>query len=621
MAGLPPVLFIQRELRVIRTYWDKFFPWLAPLLWLAMLLPGSLQAADIDSVTLQANREHYILSLHLQYLEDAEHALDLEGARSALMEGRFQGGQNKALNLGFTESAYWFHLRIENVGNGHRDEWILESLYPIMDRMEVHYLYADGHRDFQEAGDSVNFHQRAKAHHNINFSFALAHGEQVDIFIRVTTTGAIQMPMVLWSEQAFADKISDEQIVFGLYYGMLFSLGVYNFLLFLVIRDRNYLLYVLYIASYGLFQVSLNGLAFQYLWPESPDWNNRSIACLMGIGMFFIMVFSHSFLALRSNSPLMSKISIGFMVAFLSLAASAYLLPYQPVIRVGTLLSTFGVLCIMASAVVCLAKSFRPARYFFVSWVVLLLGMLAYTLKTFSLLPANFLTEYAIQIGSVLEVLLLSLALADRIRILQDENQRMQAQANEELERHVRERTLELERANHKLEELSTTDGLTGLKNRRYFNEAFAMESKRASRSGSSLSVILIDIDHFKKLNDSYGHLFGDECIVAVAKAISDAAFRKTDTKCRYGGEEFVVLMPSTSREGALRVASNIQDAIRTLTIPRGDTSVTLTASLGVATVTSAREDEVRDVLAQADRALYQAKAAGRNAVVSYSRG
>jgi diguanylate cyclase len=590
---------------------------------LLLVLPGVLQAAVTPQdaqINLQAGRNEYVLSLHLQYLEDADHTLDLDGARQALQAGRFQGGQTQALNLGFTESAYWFYLRIHN-RNSTRNQWVLESLYSIMDQLDVYYRFNDGREQHQQAGDSVMFHQRARAHHNINFGLELAAGETVDVFIRAQTTGAIQMPVMLWSEVAFADKVSTEQIVFGLYYGMLFSLGIYNLLLFLVIRDRNYLLYVFYIASYGLFQMSLNGLAFQYLWPDSPDWNNRSIACLMGIGMFFITLFSHSFLALKNNSPFLSKVFIGFMVVYLGIAAATFVLPYQLVIRTGTLASTFGVLCIMTSAVVCLIKRFRPARYFFVSWAVLLLGMLAYTLKTFSLLPANFITEYAIQIGSVLEVLLLSLALADRIRILQDENQRMQARVNEELEQHVRERTLELERANRKLEELSTTDGLTGLKNRRHFNEVFALECKRTSRSGDTLSVILIDIDHFKNLNDSYGHLLGDECIKAVADAIAKAAFRQTDTKCRYGGEEFVVLMPSTPAEGALRVAGNIQEAIRALEIPHQGKKLAVTASLGVATVASEHEDAVRDVLAQADQALYQAKASGRNAVVSFSRG
>lgn len=590
---------------------------------LLLVLPGVLQAAVTPQdaqINLQAGRNEYVLSLHLQYLEDADHTLDLDGARQALQAGRFQGGQTQALNLGFTESAYWFYLRIHNQ-NSTRNQWVLESLYSIMDQLDVYYRFNDGREQHQQAGDSVMFHQRARAHHNINFGLELAAGETVDVFIRAQTTGAIQMPVMLWSEVAFADKVSTEQIVFGLYYGMLFSLGIYNLLLFLVIRDRNYLLYVFYIASYGLFQMSLNGLAFQYLWPDSPDWNNRSIACLMGIGMFFITLFSHSFLALKNNSPVLSKVFIGFMAIYLGIAAATFVLPYQLVIRTGTLASTFGVLCIMTSAVVCLIKRFRPARYFFVSWAVLLLGMLAYTLKTFSLLPANFITEYAIQIGSVLEVLLLSLALADRIKILQDENQRMQARVNEELEQHVRERTLELERANRKLEELSTTDGLTGLKNRRHFNEVFALECKRTSRSGDTLSVILIDIDHFKNLNDSYGHLLGDECIKAVADAIAKAAFRQTDTKCRYGGEEFVVLMPSTPPEGALRVAANIQEAIRALVIPHQGKKLAVTASLGVATVVSEREDAVRDVLAQADQALYQAKASGRNAVVSFSRG
>ena len=585
---------------------------------LLCVMPLSAQANQA-LVTLDATTSRQELSLALLYLEDSAHALDIDSARQAYRDGRFQGGQTHAYNFGFTEAAFWFYVRIENSGSA-EDEWIVESLYPILDQLDFYAVYDDGRIVHQRAGDSVPFAARSKPHHTANFALDLPTGVSADIFIRVQTTGAVQMPLRLWTEDAFAERISSEQILFGFYYGTLLSLLLYNLLLFMVIRDVNYLFYVLYIGSYGLFQFSLNGLSFQYLWPESPQWNNHSIAFLIGTGLFFIALFSRSFLALKQNSPSLDKVLIGFMVFFAGVSLMTFVVPYKHAIRVATLGALFAVIFVMVSAVVCWLKSYRPARYFVLSWLLLLTGMAAYALKSFSLLPSNFVTEYAIQFGSALEMVLLSLALADRIKILQEQNQRMQRQVNESLEQHVRERTLELERANRQLQELSTTDGLTGLKNRRYFNEAFALECKRTSRSGDSLSVILIDIDHFKNLNDRYGHLLGDECIKAVADVIQHTAFRQTDTKCRYGGEEFVVLMPATPIEGALRVANHILDAIRQLKIPCHDREIMVTASLGVATVTHDREDAVRDVLEQADQALYQAKSAGRNAVVAFSR-
>lgn len=580
----------------------------APALW-----------ADQADISLQRQTVELDLSRALLYRADPEHQLDIAAAMQALQQGEYQGGQTQAFNFGFTDSAYWFYVHIRNESSPEQ-QWIIESQYPILDQLDVYYRYADGREMHQQAGDTVAFAARSKAHHTINFALNLAQGEQVEVFIRVQTTGAVQMPLKIWTEDAFADRISAEQMAFGLYYGMLLALLLYNLLLFVVIRDVNYLLYVLYIASYGLFQFSLNGLSFQYLWPESPQWNNHSIAFLIGTGLLFITLFSRSFLSLKQNSPALDRVLIGFMVFFVGIAIFTFVVPYKHAIRTATLGALLAAITIMISAVVCWLKQYRPARYFLLSWIALLTGMVAYTLKSFSLLPSNFVTEYAIQFGSALEMILLSLALADRIKILQEENQRMQIQVQEKLEQHVQERTLELERANRKLEELSTTDALTGLKNRRYFNEAFALECKRASRNGDSLSVILIDIDHFKNINDSYGHLLGDECIKAIAAAIQQAAYRQTDTKCRYGGEEFVVLMPSTPADGALQVAANIQTAIRALAIPWQDKTLALTASLGVATVVSEREDAMQDVLAQADQALYQAKASGRNATVAFSR-
>src|SRR5690606_29513222 len=129
------------------------------------------------------------------------------------------------------------------------------------------------------------------------------------------------------------------------------------------------------------------------------------------------------------------------------------------------------------------------------------------------LLPANFLTDHAIQIGSAFEVVLLSMALADRLRIVTQENQRMQTAHTEELEARVRERTQALEEANRRLAALSATDGLTGVFNRRHFDQQLRLECNRGARRGP-LSVLMVDVDHFKRLNDTYGHQVGDACLI-----------------------------------------------------------------------------------------------------------
>lgn len=399
------------------------------------------------SIKLAKGQSSYPLTLEIAYLEDASRELNLADVLLRFQQGEFLGGQTKALNFGFTSSAFWFHVRLHNVSSL-ETEWILETHYPMMDEIDAYIVGQE--IQHQRAGDSVPFNLRAKPHHNINFSLDLPKGEVVDIFLRGVTSGAVQMPLVLWTEDAFTEKTHEEQIVFGAYYGLLVAMLLYNLLVYFSIRDINYLYYVAYIAGYGLFQFSLNGFAFEYFWPESPWWNNRSIATLIGVGMFFIVAFSRSFLHLRELFPWLDKFTQGLMVYFACITSLALVLPYKYVIPFATLGALLTAISIFLAGFLCWRKDFKPARYFLISWAALLLGMILYTLKTFNLVPANFFTEYAIQIGSAMEVTLLSFALADRIRILAEENERIQNQTNEMLQEQVAKRTSELE---HKTQE------------------------------------------------------------------------------------------------------------------------------------------------------------------------
>jgi diguanylate cyclase len=299
---------------------------------------------------------------------------------------------------------------------------------------------------------------------------------------------------------------------------------------------------------------------------------------------------------------------------FMALAAVVYP-SYSPVIRITTFVATVSVLFILAGGLITLYQGFKPARYFMIAWSALLAGIMLYTLKTFGLLPVNFMTEYAVQIGSAFEAILLSLAMAARLRLLTLENQRIQVEMNLRLEQRVSERTSELEVANQKLEALSSTDSLTGLYNRRFFDERLDQEVGRTSRSGP-LSLLMIDVDLFKPLNDTHGHLAGDACLRRIALVIADGVSRKPDVVTRYGGEEFAVILPDTGSEGACNRAETIRQSIaEDLNFSWGDEALKVTVSIGVATVASGGRITADDMIGAADKALYEAKQNGRNRV------
>src|SRR5690606_6268012 len=210
-------------------------------------------------------------------------------------------------------------------------------------------------------------------------------------------------------------------------------------------------------------------------------------------------------------------------------------------------------------------------------------------LTKFHILPRNLFTDSATQIGSLLEVALLSFALAERIN--QERAMRYQAQqqaldtqfrATEALERRVAERTRELEIANRKLHELSATDALTGIKNRGHLDRYLQQEVSRALRYQHPLTVILIDVDHFKPINDTYGHLVGDDCLREIARRIAAESRWPSDLAARYGGEEFCMVLPETDAEGARIVAERIRQQVEATPVTTEIGALYLTVSLGV---------------------------------------
>lgn len=175
---------------------------------------------------------------------------------------------------------------------------------------------------------------------------------------------------------------------------------------------------------------------------------------------------------------------------------------------------------------------------------------------------------------------------------------------------------LELKRNRDLLENIVHLDGLTGIRNRRFFDDALTNEWRRGGRRGSPLSLIMIDIDHFKKFNDTYGHIIGDDCLRQVADTLSDTVRRPADFVARYGGEEFSAVLPDTDADAARLIAELMRKRVESLEISHsGSSSEVVTVSLGVATVVPRRSSDPEMLVQSADKMLYEAKEGGRNQV------
>lgn len=560
------------------------------------------------------------LSPAVRLLGDPGERLDLQAARSALASGLFRPLEHPASNFGYVDGALWLHARVRNEGNA-AHEWLLAVEYPLLDDLRVHAVYADGRVVERIGGDQLPFAARDLDLRFFNFLLTLPPGEPVDLFVRARSASSMQVPMVLATPGAYAEQRQHLDTGIGIYYGILVGLMLYNLVLWLSVRDRVFLWYVVYVASYGAMVLVLNGLAFQYLWPGSPRVANAAVVVGIPLAMLAMLQFSRTFLELRRHLPRGDAFLRALMLVAATLGVLALFLPYRPVVHAETLLVFFLSPAIFACAVLCWRR-YPPARFFLLAWSMLLAGTLVFAAVSLGLLPKNLFTEYGMQIGSAAELILLSFALAYRINVLKADNERIQREAREQLEARVRARTAELdatlrrlEDANRKLEDFSRRDGLTGVYNRRHLDALLMAALSELRERRQPLSLLMVDVDHFKQVNDRHGHLGGDDCLRAVSDRIRALLAEERAALARYGGEEFVVILPAAPRDHALRVAERLRAGIAGEPVQLDGAEAHITISVGVHTVEGSAGCGAAELLRLVDGALYDAKNSGRNRV------
>jgi diguanylate cyclase len=590
--------------------------WLAIAACLCLALP-----AAATPLRLAAGESSFPLSNALGYWHDADAQATPDQAFARAQAGGFAPlpGGNPA--FGFQPGAYWFHVSLENL---QRDEplWILVQEYALSDRLDLYLRYPDGHVEHDAGGDHVPFADRFIRYRHPNFRLDLPAGQRVELLLRVQSESSMQVPLSLYTPKAFAELLRDAQFSNGLYYGIVLALLCYNLVLWLMLRDASYFWYLLHTGAFGLVLFALNGYGFEYLWPTSAWLADASIPLSICFALIGMQLFARSFLDLRTRWPTGDKVCLAVVAFFALLGAASTWLPYSVATPIASRAVLLGVLWIIIATVVMLRRGYQPARLFLLAWSLFLSGTAAFTLLAFGALPQNFWTQNGVQVGSALELLLLSLALGKRYASLREENVRIVQETNEKLERGLIDRTRELRtamaqlgEANVKLLEYSQRDPLTGAYNRRYFHEAFTRLLEECRADGRALAMLLLDLDHFKRINDRHGHQAGDACLVQAARSIEAVAHPHDALVARFGGEEFVVLLACNGAQDALQVAEAIRLHIQQHPVAYEGSSIHLSASIGLHTVAAGRGMGQEDIIRIADAALYRAKDDGRNCV------
>jgi len=544
------------------------------LLAVTLVLFASVRAA---TTKVDVAFAHAPLGPSVEVLEDTGGKMEFDAVRAAT---GFRPVPNMGTNFGFTHSAWWLRFNVSN-DTAETRHILLRQDYPLIDYLDLWEQDLSGQWKHTATGDRTPFATREFAHRDFLFQLEIPAQSERTFYVRGASDGPVDLNFTLYEAHALIGALSREQLAYGVYYGGFLVLVLYNFFIFLIVRDRAFFYYLLYATSYGMYFAIHNGIAFEFLWPNDPAWGNQSLLVMLAFSLIFGLQFTRTFLDTAGFAAKLDKAAMGLQfLAGLGLFAS-FFAPYAALILPLALLTVVVTVLIIVMGTLGLIKGYQPARFFMIAWGMFLAGVMIYMLKVFGLLPHNVFTQNGFQVGSLLEMVLLSLALASRLRDL-----RLQ----------------------------SRTDTLTKVPNRRFFDEQVALEFERAKRNQSAVALLVVDIDHFKQFNDVYGHTRGDEVLKLVADHLCHGV-RRGDNVCRYGGEEFTVILPGATGEEAATVAETLRHTVQSNT--PADSPVTI--SIGVASTTDRDFNTVDEMFRAADAAMYRAKEAGRNKVVRFT--
>ncbi|MGL4639155.1 MAG: sensor domain-containing diguanylate cyclase [Shewanella sp.] len=542
---------------------------------------------------------------------------------------------------------FWIRFTVTSSDSDGSLARILAIDNPLLDKITLYHVMEQQLVNTVYMGDSLAFSKRPFLNNIFLYPFKINAQEQHTFYLHIETEGSATFALNLWSANDLVQITDSNAVVSGFQLGVLAAIGLVSLFIAGASGSFSYRYYSGYVISITLLVATLNGYAFRYIWPNWPILQQIMVPILLPIVMVFALMFSEKILQLKHYSrPILLLCRYG-AVYILVIGLLTPFVRYSTVLYIEIISVVILSVILMVLAMIQAIKGHRLARLYSLGWGTMLLGACTSSLLYLNIIELTIKPQTPIMLGLTFEIILMSLVLAIRynderktkLRIQQEalaqaqkiqsareETLRLEAQANEKLERMVQERTLELEitlrelnEVNQKLTEQSTIDSLTGVKNRSAFDKRLLAESRISRRQETPLALLMLDIDRFKSINDQFGHLAGDQALIKIAHTLQQHLKRPTDLVSRFGGEEFAIILPNTSAEGALQVAQSIRNAVLANGLEWEGKPIPLTVSIGVSAAIINNEQHSSELLEQADKALYQAKNNGRNQVKLYA--
>ena len=369
------------------------------LLFLFWLLP--VQASEQSVAGLVTSKLYYWIEP-----KDEPHSVN-----QVLEESHWQVSEGE-LNFGYSNATIWV---MQNIQAYRKGDWVVQIPYPLLDYLDLYLFRGDQLVSSVHSGDARLFSDRLVQVPDFVLGMSNEKPTNFRLIARIETKGTMMLPIKWWSEIDYAEHLSIEQAVYGGYYGVLVVMAFYHLFIFLVIRERGYLFYVLTVAAFVLLQLSFDGRGFAWIWPNHPEINHFSFPVAYSLYQLAVLTFMSTFLRLSKSSPKLYKYFVGLRVVVVFNLVSLLFLDYStatPIIVLTGILSIFSGLF---SGAYLWFKGYTAARYFTCAWALFLFGILLLNFRGLGIGETNWLSTYGYLIGSMLEVLFLAFSLADRI--------------------------------------------------------------------------------------------------------------------------------------------------------------------------------------------------------------
>jgi serine phosphatase RsbU (regulator of sigma subunit) len=407
----------------------------------AVIIPIPIFSNEV--ITIDDTFKSMSIVNQVSYLEDKGKNLTIDDVSQKIYD--WKKSTNKSINFGFTTSAYWFRFTIDCKQNKRKDCYF-EIDYPRIDEVEF-YIPKNGGYELKKTGDHFPFYNREMIYKNYVFPLSTDRGKQT-YYLRIFSTKQFNYNFTLWSQRSYMKMINTELPLYWIYYGILIIMVLYNIFIFFSVRKISYIYYSIFITSWIFFQLSIQGFAFQYLWPDSVWWAERANPFFINLSLVSLSLFVASYINFKKYFRVMDKINMFFiLVPNAILCILTFIWSFQISIRVSTGMAFYSCAFELIIVLIAMFRGSRAARFAIIGFAVCAVAVFIYVFATFGILPAKPFIKWLPQIGGVSMVVFFSLGLADEINVLKNEL----LDLNLHLEQKVVDRTNELRRARDEL--------------------------------------------------------------------------------------------------------------------------------------------------------------------------